>query len=178
MIHGDIERFMAPVDSHGRKCGFDEEVANQPYLVFFDLRQCVNIHRKCETPQVCRSECPSSNWFSLFIYNNSLEYTRKHMICETGVDVSDKNAVELVELIKNKKCAEWYLKSTSFVKRCIPNKIPIELLNLTTSGGEEVQKFVNALAYGEKIIDTIVQTRSAPTNSSFYPVRIKYNEVK
>jgi len=59
--HGDPSKLLAPVDSQGRKCGFDADVRDKPYLFFFDLAKCAtpstDVVPRCRTPQVCLQLC-------------------------------------------------------------------------------------------------------------------------
>ncbi|KAK0179707.1 hypothetical protein PV327_005435 [Microctonus hyperodae] len=114
---GDINAFLVPTDSKGRKCGVDADVIDKPFLVFFDITKCINY--RCNTPQVCRSQCPQSNWY--FNPNpQSINETYDAMLCSDGITVRDKNIKALKQLIISKACAKWYLKSTPVLKRCIP----------------------------------------------------------
>ncbi|KAK0093717.1 hypothetical protein PV326_012838 [Microctonus aethiopoides] len=114
---GDINAFLVPTDSKGRKCGVDDDVIDKPFLVFFDLTKCIN--NRCNTPQVCRSQCPQSNWY--FNPNpQSMNETYNAMLCEDGITVMNKNIEQLERLIASKACAKWYLKSTPVLNRCIP----------------------------------------------------------
>lgn len=54
MSHGNIQKLLAPIDSRGARCGMDSDVADKPYLVFFDLSKCLSPGTPivgCPTPQ-------------------------------------------------------------------------------------------------------------------------------
>ena len=164
LIYGDIKTLLAPVDSHGRKCGIDNDVVNDTYLVFFDITTCVSTKRKCDTPQVCRQQCPSNNWSWEFWDVQSESYIKRNIICETGIDVDTKTKTELRALVQENKCIKWYLTSSSVVGRCIPNDIPKDLLNVTLPEGildhlEDARKIVKAFVVGLELIDTAIATR-------------------
>lgn len=64
-ISGDPGEIFAPRDSSGKKCGYDEDVADKPYLVFFDLTKCVpgaGKLLKCDTPEVSILEINIGRW--------------------------------------------------------------------------------------------------------------------
>lgn len=55
ILLGDPQRLVHPKDSHGRLCGFDNNLKDKPYLFFFDLTRCANptvLSTGCPTPQV------------------------------------------------------------------------------------------------------------------------------
>lgn len=83
------------------------------------------------------------------------------MICETGIDVSNKTKGELRNLILGKKCAEWFLKSTPVLGRCVPSSVPKDLLefHMTESELKEIQRFVKAILWGERVLNAAISTR-------------------
>jgi choline transporter-like protein 2/4/5 len=113
---GDPYTLLVPRDSAGSRCGLDHNVKDKPYLFFFDLTKCFGPtvpFTGCPTTQVCVKECPSE----YFYFPNQEEEFRK-LICSYDVTPTDK--IEAKDAVEKKKCAEWYLKSQLFEKRCIP----------------------------------------------------------
>lgn len=44
MIRGEDDRILAAIDSSGRRCGFDSNLIDVPYLFIHDLSSCINVH--------------------------------------------------------------------------------------------------------------------------------------
>jgi choline transporter-like protein 2/4/5 len=86
-------------------------------LFFFDLSKCADplvAIEGCPTPQVCIEKCPSERFFHTNQQCNSEGATvyRKKLICTREVDVSTLTTCSGIDqLVKDKKCAEWYLES-------------------------------------------------------------------
>lgn len=159
---GDINAFLVPTDSKGRKCGVDDDVIDKPFLVFFDLTKCIN--NRCNTPQVCQSQCPQSNWY--FNPNpQSMNETYNAMLCEDGITVMNKNIEELERLIASKACAKWYLKSTSVLKRCIPQLFEesfptgLDNVNITKEKLVEPIKVIKFLTSIHSIVNEAILTK-------------------
>lgn len=116
--HGDLDRLMVPTDSQGRKCGVDNGVINKPYLLFFNLEECIDPRVPlfgCKTPQVCVEKCPTESFvFSEFSCNPSnVQKIHSQLICKMGVKV-EPNCADIIEKVERKKdCARWYLPSNS-----------------------------------------------------------------
>lgn len=114
---GDLERLLVPADSKGRKCGVDNDVIEQPFLLFFNLEKCIDATVPlfgCKTPQVCVKECPSTT----FIFNsgqcteNNVPVIREKLICQMGVNKFDiKSCADIDKRIVDGDCAKWYLPS-------------------------------------------------------------------
>lgn len=52
---GDPQRLVNPTDSNGGVCGYDTQLKDRPYLLFFDLTRCASptvLTNGCPTPQV------------------------------------------------------------------------------------------------------------------------------
>ncbi|XP_055298672.1 choline transporter-like 2 isoform X2 [Sitodiplosis mosellana] len=133
--NGDLDRLLVPTDSQGRKCGVDNSVINEPYLLFFNLEKCIDARVPlfgCKTPQVCVRECPTTAFiYSEYICNSAKFYEiREKLICQKHVNkfaITDCTAIK--RSIDNGDCARWYLPSNPFLKRCISglpqNECPI-----------------------------------------------------
>lgn len=155
--HGDIQTFLAPTDSEGRKCGIDSEVSDTPYLVFFDLTKCFN--SRCNTPQVCVRKCPSTNWrYDPSITNtNSL---KQNLLCKTGLKLDGKTSNDLKTLIIKNACASWYLKSFPVVGRCLPKSIPEEFVDaINEKQLQQAREIIDYLYKAQEILDKIISTK-------------------
>lgn len=122
--HGDLDRLLVPTDSKGLKCGVDSEVQDKPYLFFFDISECAKYDVPlygCKTPQVCVSECPKEP----FRFEQSacsvatLDGIRESLICDQTIRKDTLSCGEIKDNIDRGHCAEYYLKSVPFAKRCI-----------------------------------------------------------
>ncbi|KAJ8921441.1 hypothetical protein NQ315_003059 [Exocentrus adspersus] len=108
-INGDPATLLVPKDSSGSRCGVDSHVQDKKYLFFFDLTKCLDPTVPfvgCKTTQVCVSQCPTTAYFRGTINDT---YTGNDEYCNMYADnpLSD--------------CPSWYLKSTSFLNRCLYN---------------------------------------------------------
>jgi choline transporter-like protein 2/4/5 len=105
---------------------------------------------------VCVKECPSE----YFYFPNQEEEFRK-LICSYDVTPTDK--IEAKDAVEKKKCAEWYLKSQPFEKRCIPI-LNDEVVNNITSTVNDMNpekllssvKNIKALSQVEQIGQNVV----------------------
>jgi choline transporter-like protein 2/4/5 len=156
---GDPYTLLVPRDSAGSRCGLDHNVKDKPYLFFFDLTKCFGPtvpFTGCPTTQVCVKECPSE----YFYFPNQEEEFRK-LICSYDVTPTDK--IEAKDAVEKKKCAEWYLKSQPFEKRCIPI-LNDEVVNNITSTVNDMNpekllssvKNIKALSQVEQIGQNVV----------------------
>lgn len=103
----------------GRKCGVDNEVLHKPYLLFFNLENCIDPKTPisgCPTPQVCVEQCPRES----FVYRNgdcssgNFEQIKTKLICSMDIDrVAIQSCTQIDELVQKEKCARWYLPSQS-----------------------------------------------------------------
>lgn len=148
---------MVPTDSEGRKCGIDSDVENMPYLVFFDLTKCISVSTSCNTPQVCRENCPKEN----FIYSSqslTIEEMKAKLICTMDVNLTlIETWNEIDNLVSNEKCARWYLNSNSITGRCLPLK-PLEGFVNTTINENNLnlaKKAIAVLAEIERVLRNI-----------------------
>lgn len=117
--NGDLDRLLVPTDSMGRKCGVDNEVLHKPYLLFFNLENCIDPKTPisgCPTPQVCVEQCPRES----FVYRNgdcssgNFEQIKTKLICSMDIDrVAIQSCTQIDELVQKEKCARWYLPSQS-----------------------------------------------------------------
>lgn len=117
--HGDLDRLMVPADSLGRKCGVDNSVIDKPYLLFFNLAECIDPLvplRGCNTTQVCVQKCPSTSFiYSHFQCNdNTFNQIRSQLICQMHVPMgSIQKCEDINDRINKGDCASWYLPSNS-----------------------------------------------------------------
>lgn len=117
--NGDLDQLLVPTDSVGRKCGIDNEVLNKPYLLFFNLENCIDPKTPisgCPTPQVCVEQCPQEAFVHRREQCNSgtLEQIKSKLICLMEVDRAAITSCDQVDnLVQNEKCARWYLPSQS-----------------------------------------------------------------
>lgn len=116
---GDLDRLLVPTDSKGRKCGVDNSVIDKPYLLFFNLENCIDPRVPlygCKTPQVCVQKCPTTSFiYSHFQCNsNTFNQIRSQLICQMDVPLdSIRNCDDIKFRINQQECASWYLPSNS-----------------------------------------------------------------
>ncbi|XP_058795857.1 choline transporter-like 2 isoform X2 [Phymastichus coffea] len=158
--HGNIEKLVQPTDSEGRKCGIDSQVADRPYLLFFDLTKCVKIspdsYRGCPTTQVCVRDCPRQNFF--FDKTKSqltLDELKKQLICKIEVKLDNISKIDDIEKLVNlEKCAKWYLESSHLLGRCFPVVVWDEFINdtITHQQLKEAQRVIESVAHLEDVL--------------------------
>lgn len=109
---------MVPTDSQNRRCGVDSDVIDKKYLVFFDLKNCIDPKvpiTGCPTPQVCVEQCPTEPFlFDLQECNRNFGFYKNKVICSQDVQmdtVQDCNM--LSDLVDMNRCARYYLPSRS-----------------------------------------------------------------
>ncbi|XP_031621563.1 CTL-like protein 2 isoform X2 [Contarinia nasturtii] len=123
--NGDLDRLLVPTDSSGRKCGVDNGVVNEPYLLFFNLEKCIDPTVPlfgCKTPQVCVRECPTTTFiFDKYQCNPStFPSIRDKLICQKNENKFDiRDCDDIQNRVDRGSCASWYLPSKPFLKRCI-----------------------------------------------------------
>ncbi|XP_055298745.1 choline transporter-like 2 isoform X4 [Sitodiplosis mosellana] len=147
--NGDLDRLLVPTDSQGRKCGVDNSVINEPYLLFFNLEKCIDARVPlfgCKTPQVCVRECPTTAFiYSEYICNSAKFYEiREKLICQKHVNkfaITDCTAIK--RSIDNGDCARWYLPSNPLVKRCVPKNIT-ELIDVASEKNVNLTEITNS----------------------------------
>ncbi|KAK7504491.1 hypothetical protein BaRGS_00004357, partial [Batillaria attramentaria] len=175
-VWGDPKLLLYPMDSEGNLCGLGDKKGKEN-LFFFDLPQCARMGpavfvNGCPTTQVCVSQCPTENFFALTPNFNS-DSNRRKLICKDGTSVLD--------LVTNKSCAAYHLKSTAVLKRCVPDLGQLSTIvqaGVIAIGGEVVtdsegknvteeetkdankviSTFLQAKEYAEKIIDDIIKS--------------------
>ncbi|XP_054160614.1 choline transporter-like protein 5 [Oppia nitens] len=180
--NGNPEKLIYPTDSYGDICGRGQ-YHDRPYLFFFNLLKCAkNLNHKifdrCDTPQVCVSQCPTQT-FSLYQLNRLDERYKSLIICKYNITATNEN---FKQLINDDKCAGIYFKSEPFAGRCIPSLLTMSGQILTdemTSGGnlmdntntaidlkkikdtnQAIVLLLNAQQVGYKIIQDLRQTFS------------------
>lgn len=104
-----------PVDSSGRKCGYDNEVVDQPNLFMFNATDCF-YSAKADCTLVCVRQCPNVS----FEYDErncsalNFDTIKQNLICTYDVrHVHIKACQDITELINDKKCAKAYSPSES-----------------------------------------------------------------
>ncbi|XP_046845307.1 choline transporter-like protein 4 isoform X2 [Xenia sp. Carnegie-2017] len=126
---GDLDRLIYPTDSNGKTCGVD--FVDKKYLFFFDLTKCIKktslkdlTSLSCPTPQVCVEKCPNYT----AVYNSDVDYDK--VICVEGV-TRPQNKREFDLLVKENKCADFYIDSSPVLYRCLPTAVGLDNLNST-----------------------------------------------
>ncbi|GLH00595.1 Ctl2 [Gryllus bimaculatus] len=105
---GDPVKIIAPTDSDGMRCGYDEEVIDKKYLFYFDITQCSL--GSCNTPMVCVKKCPEELYIgAYYIHLNQPEQARDGAICRGNIPDLDNIGAAL----NNYDCAAWYLPTKS-----------------------------------------------------------------
>lgn len=180
--YGDPKLLLYPVNSEGELCGYGNQ-RGKNYLFFFDLVACGRMGvgvfvSGCPTPQICVSECPTSN----FVYNptgGSNQFDEKY--CKSTLDRTKPSS----EIIEKDMCSPYYFRSQPAINRCVPSflfgflekggdllkKVENENLNNVTDSANntlsnEIIKdglnvygiFLKAKEYGEKIVEDVVSS--------------------
>lgn len=114
--NGNLNKILIPRDSNGYQCGEDSEVLDTKFLFFFDLSKCADPLvpiNGCPTPQICVKQCPQETFLhDINTCNQNIEAYKKRLFCTRDVDVNSLiTCAQIDQKIKDKKCAEWYLKS-------------------------------------------------------------------
>ncbi|XP_074655894.1 choline transporter-like protein 2 isoform X3 [Tubulanus polymorphus] len=130
---GDPKMLLYPTDSEGNICGTGK-FTDRPNLFFFDLLACARMGpavaiNGCPTPQVCVKSCPTNYW--TFI-QDEVTNNRNNLICLYDVDPKSAqySSKSLTQLVQDKLCAGYTVKSVPMVGRCVP-AIFTTLLNKT-----------------------------------------------
>lgn len=166
---GNPYKLLNSVDSDGNICGYDEKVRDLPKLVFFDLTECVGtltevstkfFAASCPTKQLCAKKCPDQNALGF-------EVNQEDLVCDYDLNLDSHNfsRSEKIDLIRNKQCAPYYLKSSDVLNRCIPTIVGDTLTaGLRTASGQNVsasdvqegslavQALLNLQNIGQKVI--------------------------
>ncbi|KAJ7334501.1 hypothetical protein OS493_014823 [Desmophyllum pertusum] len=177
---GNPYKLLNSVDSEGNICGYDAKVIDRPKLVFFDLTQCIasvtTVSTKlfgasCPTKQLCAKKCPDQNALGFNVKNIS------DLVCDYDIDLNNFNPSqsELIDLIREKRCAPYYLKSSDLLNRCIPTVVgdavqsaigesltSADGTNVTSGDVKEgslaVQALLNLQNLGQQIIKDVQQS--------------------
>ncbi|KAH9500275.1 hypothetical protein Btru_073599 [Bulinus truncatus] len=118
--YGDPVMLVYPQDSKGNLCGLGP-YANKKYLFMFDLLDCKKLGPAvslvgCPTSQdICIEKCPDHDFVFL---EDMKSQNKKNLICKEGVNVTNKS---VGQLIWDRDCAAYYLKSMPMLYRCIPD---------------------------------------------------------
>lgn len=130
---GDVGFLLAPINSLGHRCGFDSQVLDKPYLVFFDISKCLAPTvpiTGCPTVQVCVSQCPSQTVFFRKDLQTStaldVNRLKSQLVCRENISLDGVTSVaQITQLIDDVQCAPYVLKSSSVLKRCIGDFTPL-----------------------------------------------------
>ncbi|KAK7580290.1 hypothetical protein V9T40_000919 [Parthenolecanium corni] len=155
--NGDMLRLTSPKDSHGRTCGIDEDVKDNKYLLFYDITKCVSFSVflfGCPTKQICIKRCPDESWFSdYWIENPPLNWrnVQEKLICEDPAVAKSVNSKEALQAVmKNEKCAPYYVNTSAFFHMCIPNplskndiRVNINVTGRSTTAAAQTQNYFN-----------------------------------
>ncbi|CAH3185951.1 unnamed protein product [Porites evermanni] len=174
-IKGNPYKLLNSVDSDGNICGYDSNVRDLPKLVFFDLTECIasvtEVSTKlfgasCPTKQRCAKQCPDQNALG---YNVNVS----DLVCDYDLNFVGRtpSTLELIELIRNKRCAPYYLKSSDVLNRCIPTVVGDAITSsLQTASGQNVsaadveegslavQALLNLQNVGQKVIADVQES--------------------
>jgi len=144
-IWGNPMSLLNPTDSQGNVCGKTENVKNKPYLLYFDLTECVptdispskilSTVTNCPTYTICVSKCPSEN-------QAAVTASKDKVWCKYDVDLTLWDSYSYKEkydvIFKNKSCAPYTLQSSSAVSRCIPTLVGTSLSNFLTTNQADI----------------------------------------
>lgn len=108
-----------PTDTEGRKCGRNEDVSHEPYLLYFDLGGCFDLKFPfdgCQTPKVCVEKCPTKNFdFNETLCNDSTNFQEIHsqLICKHDVNVAEMLTCKNIDTyVREDKCVRRYWNSS------------------------------------------------------------------
>lgn len=179
--HGDVERLLAPMDSKGRRCGLDSEVANKKYLVFFDITRCLSPGAPvtgCPTPQVCVEKCPTQTIFFKQMTSSSWPTLKSSMVCQDDIDINSLSFSQAMTYIENERCANYVLESQPVLGRCFINvENAYEHLKDVIQMDEEelLRQFSRLIRFQElssQIVEDLVQSRWYMVGAIFVVVLI------
>jgi len=160
---GDISRVIYPTDSQGNVCG-QGSMQGRDFLLLFDLTQCLNpavLISGCTTPHVCVSHCPNETYspYGAGKLQQSEAAIKARM--RSYCDLKDQETLDRLsvdQLIEQKICPAWYLKSTSVFGRCFPDVVPAghSTGDATTKKNKVVLEAEDTPAH-EKIVEGTVE---------------------
>ena len=130
-LNGNPELLLAPTDSDGNLCGYND-FTDRPNLLYFDIAQCASpastFNLQCQTRQICVASCPtqftSGQYFALqeslnpgsnFVNNDNLFCKYNTNLDQYKTDLNTMNS-----LFTNEICAAFTIPSTPILNRCIP----------------------------------------------------------
>ncbi|CAJ0954226.1 unnamed protein product, partial [Mesorhabditis belari] len=158
-MFGNPERLIHPVDSLGRRCGFNRkggyDLTSKPYLFFFDLTTCISystLLAGCQTPQVCVSQCPTAvfSYLELQQYgdgsNAFIANVQQKMICQDTFDKATLVSYNLVKAaVNNGSCAKYTIPSAPVLGRCLPQFLigAVNSLNDLQSANGSLSQLIN-----------------------------------
>ncbi|EDV27594.1 uncharacterized protein TRIADDRAFT_53446 [Trichoplax adhaerens] len=174
-INGNPSRLIYPTDSYGNLCG-SGNMADKPYLLFFNIMECTKasgvFQFQCPTQQICVKSCPTTNM-------DGIRSPANETVCVYHVTASSPSSTDRTNQVRDGVCAPFYLKSTSQVRRCIPDVIqnstsavvdsttgqtlktptgdPFSLSDII-NGESGVAKFLNARVIGTAVVSDINNT--------------------
>lgn len=142
---GDPNQLLNPTDSQGNVCGKTAKVKDKPYLLYFDLTECISTDispskilssvTNCPTYQICVKTCPSTN-------QAALTASASELYCKYDADTSSwssKSYLEKKDYIFTKKaCAPYSLQSTSILSRCIPTIVGTTLSKFLSNNQQNI----------------------------------------
>ncbi|XP_052093793.1 choline transporter-like protein 2 isoform X2 [Mytilus californianus] len=131
-VWGNPNRLLHPTDSSGLICGYDAEVKDRPYLVYFDISKCAQMGPSavalgCPTPQVCRKSCTTEYYVYLETVAKATvgllqQADIDKMVCKDGINITESTSVEDIQkYVGDNDCAAYYVETTDIVGRCIPS---------------------------------------------------------
>ncbi|XP_046979575.1 choline transporter-like protein 4 isoform X1 [Schistocerca americana] len=143
-VNGDPTQLLHPKDSSGQRCGLDEGVKNKPYLMYFELTNCVlNTSplsaTDCPTTKVCVSECPQK----YFTFSGLKRYDDiiNDLYCTYGTKEKLLSMESITNAVNSGECAAWYVPSQRVGKRCLP--VPKINSTLLKRAGVDVEEFID-----------------------------------
>ncbi|CAB4019009.1 Hypothetical predicted protein, partial [Paramuricea clavata] len=168
---GNPDRLINPVNSEGKTCGTGD-YANKPKLLFFDLTECApsdltkaasaftSLDYVCPTTQVCVEKCPTKNEFGADVPCNK-------MACKSGTvdpcSLNDSSSRE--KLVKDGKCAPYYLESEDILHRCIPTVFGSSIKEIVNDKNEPITNnnkniTKDGLEKGSKVVQALIDLQN------------------
>ncbi|XP_037084148.1 choline transporter-like 2 [Pollicipes pollicipes] len=173
IFYGDPEILVFPTDSDGRKCGRDAEVADRPFLLYFDISQCSSplvLIAGCPTPQVCVARCPQESVLALpYALDERLctPEARRRLTCRPGVDATDTRRSCRSLLRDTDDCAPYTLRSATVLGRCVPNLGLTDVSDgkVTDADGRQMDVTVESVYKGAERMGVFVSLKGFGTEA-------------